>query len=514
MLIYKSKTISNRKGLSFRLLTSVHSIAIILIACSLGNSMKLHAQNTFSYVFKKPGMDLATFMIEDSEGSIIAAGTQSMYITPSKGSLWKIDKNNDTLSRTYGYPDKDLYFDYIEETANGEYLVFGCIGDTSNNVTTQLVFFRLNRDLEIVWQKTMDLNYELYSSIFKKSGDYYYLLMSATPTPNTQCDPFFIKFNSEFDTVRTYHSGYMLGGQYIEDFMFSKDGSQLYVFGASFIPLPYGELRDEIVFYDTTFNYLGFHKFPKDELIGDYSIYMQGQYLTDTTLLMYCNYTDFSDFKSQHCFMEMDTAMNIYNRIFIGVADTNDHGCLTSHTYSFSNPDSIHYAGTKNLIVSFQPDEISWLRIGMLNRQLQPYYMRYYGGDAQYWIEFVLHTRDGGMVIQAMRLEDFTYTDSDWDAFFLKVNSEGLITSISPLTICPERTFIISPNPGCDQTLLNLILPEAILYVYNCTGQMIFQQPLKAGANQINTTELAKGVYLFTVKDKKNYVNTQKWIKQ
>ena len=513
MLIKRPYFTFNRNVmLQFRLPTILILISSFLILLLPGSGKTLFAQNTFNYLFKKPGIESAVYMIEDVEGSIIAVGTQSRLDNPQNGAIWKIDKNNDTTSRTYGFPDKDLYFTYIEESAN-EYIICGFTEDTNNNEATKLIFFRLNHDLEITWQKTIDLNYGIDISKMKKSGDYYYLLMSAFQNSGYS-DPFFVKLNSDFDTVRTYHSGYLLGGQYFYDFMFSQDGAEIYIFGTSYISLPYGEARNEIVFYDTAFNYIGYNVFPKDGMNGDYSIYMQGQWMTDTTFLMYCNYTDFTDFKSQQCFMEMDTSLNIYNRSIIGVPDTNDHGCITSKTYSFSNPDSMHYAGVKNLIVSFTPDEISWLRIGMLNRQLQPYYMRYYGGDAQYWIEFVLHTHDGGMVIHAIRLEDFTYTDSDWDAFFLKVNSEGLITGTAPSKICPERTFIISPNPGTDHAEINLVLLKANLTVFDISGRMILQQALTEGINTVNTSDLPKGLYLYSVKDNKDYIETQKWLKQ
>lgn len=471
----------------------------------------LYAQNTFSFCFPKAGYETAYYLIEDTQNNIIAVGTQLVGNNPSDGAIWKIDSNNDTLTRAYDFGNMNVQFTYIEELDTG-YLVVGLMQDTIDTEVSNILVLKLNNNFDIAWQKIILQNYGFESWKFKKHDGHYYMMSSAFQNSGYP-DPYFMKLDSNFDTVRTYRSGYMLGSQYIDDFMFSKDGSQIYVFGTSFISLPYGEYRDEIVFYDTAFNYLGYNLFPQDGVNGFYSNYMQGKWITDTTFLMYCNFIPSSDNMIEQCFMEMDTAMNISNRIFIGVPDTNDVGCLTSHTYSFSNPDSIHYAGTKNFIVSFQPDEISWLRIGMLDRQLQPYYIHYYGGDAQYWIEFVMHTRDGGMVIHARRLEDFTYTDSDWDAFFLKVNSEGIITGISPPAICSERTFIISPNPGNGQISLNLILPEADLCVYNCAGQMIFHKPLREGVNQINTSEWTKGIYLFKVKDKKNYVNTQKWIK-
>jgi hypothetical protein len=498
--------------LQFRLPVFLILIGSFLILLLSGSGKTLSAQNTFNYLFKKPGIESAVYMIEDFEGSIIAVGAQSRLGYPQNGAIWKIDKHNDTLSRVYGFTGLNAHFTYIEETYS-DYIIAGFAENTNNVASSKFFILRLNHNLEITWQKTIDLNYEIYSSKLKKSGGYYYLLMSAFQN-NGQSDPFFIKLNSDFDTVRTYHSGYLLGGQYIYDFMFSQDGAEIYIFGTSYISLPYGEARNEIVFYDTAFNYIGYNVFPKDAMNGDYSIYMQGQWMTDTTFLMYCNYTDFTDFKSQQCFMEMDTSLNIYNRSIIGVPDTNDHGCITSKTYSFSNPDSIHYAGVKNLIVSFTPDEISWLRIGMLNRQLQPYYMRYYGGDAQYWIEFVLHTHDGGMVIHAMRLEDFTYTESDWDAFFLKVNSEGLITGTAPSKICPERAFRISPNPGTDHAEINLVMLKAQLTVFDISGRMIIQQSLTEGKNTVNTSHLPKGLYLYSVKDNKDYIETQKWLKQ
>lgn len=499
---------------AFRLSVILDNIILILLPFCFGVAIPSDAQNTFSCVFQKPGIENALYMIEDSDQSILAVGGQTRLSNPTKGAIWKIDKNNDTLTKNYGYLDKDLYFTYIEETSGDEYIVSGFTVDTNENDATDLIFFRLNQELEVIWQKTIALNHELYGSRLKKQDDYYYLLMSASQNSGHP-DPYFIKLNSEFDTVRTYHSGYLLGGQYIQDFTFSPDGSQIYIFADGFI-FDQNDLGDhnEIIFYDTAFNYLGFNNFPYEGINGAFSNYMQGQQFADTTLLMYCNYISYSDHTIQHCFMEMDTAMNIYNRTIFGVPDTNDVGCMMSKTYSFSTPDSIHYAGTKNYIVSFQPDEISWLRIGMLNRQLQPYYMRFYGGDAQYLIEYVLHTSDGGMVIHAMRLEDFTYTESDWDAFFLKVDKNGLITGITSPEICPLRSFLLSPNPGSNEVHLDLAPFHAQLLIYNVSGILVHSQTLTQGTNLINTTKLPKGIYIFSVTDENNNTSSQKWIKQ
>lgn len=489
------------------------SISLFLIFSHIS-----YAQNTFSILFTRYGNEVAGCMVEDSENDYIAVGVHHIgVIQPTKGAIWKISNKGDTLTKVFTFCDSSSSFCQILQHSNGNYIVLGRISSPPYLIDNLLIL-ELDKNFDIVHQKVIELPgmEHMYGWGFKKQLKCYYLLSgSAGPnsTPADLGDPYFIKLDENFDTVCTYHIK-LSGEQRIQDFIFSTDKSKILLFGQSYISLPWGEARNEMVIYDTRFNYMGYKLFPKDGLDDGYSDYMQGRWLTNNTFLMSCNYNEAYQTTTQQCFMEMDTSMNFYIRKIYGVPDTNDHGTLLSRTFDFVNTDSIYFTGVKNLIVSFWPNEVSWIRIGLLNRQLDPYYIRYYGGDAQYWIEGMMRTSDGGMLIMAIRLEDFTYTTSDWDMFFLKVNAEGVITVKLNPQICPFRPFVISPNPGSDYFEINLIIPQSTLIITDMSGSLLLKKEILNGRNRINCNTISPGMYMVTIKSNDGEIFTQKWIKQ
>ncbi|MBK6347635.1 MAG: hypothetical protein IPF68_17210 [Bacteroidales bacterium] len=202
----------------------------------------------------------------------------------------------------------------------------------------------------------------------------------------------------------------------------------------------------------TLFNFVSVETF-QDPRVDDNS---KAKWLSDSTFLLGFQNINSNNHEQDIAFSEIDSTLLLRTVSVIGALDTIDY-MPANVGIDFVNPDSIHYAGTKNIIPEFWPQESSWIRVGLLDRTLEPLYERFYGGDAYYKTLSIMRTRDGGTFIAALRYNYLEHNDYN-DAFFLKVNNEGLVTNLAMSPICPLESFIIYPNPGTDY--INLILSE------------------------------------------------------
>lgn len=149
------------------------------------------------------------------------------------------------------------------------------------------------------------------------------------------------------------------------------------------------------------------------------------------------------------------------------------------------DPDSLSYPAELNsLIINSTTDILfaytyrsdagfsskkSYFALGKLSNELELQWLKYFGGDAQYYLCDTKPTEDGGCVMLGTRYEHGTSGPFERDMAVVKVNPDGTITNIHENKTIPILNAIISPNPG--KTIFNYI-PESFLPNYNCSISM------------------------------------------
>jgi hypothetical protein len=165
------------------------------------------------------------------------------------------------------------------------------------------------------------------------------------------------------------------------------------------------------------------------------------------------------------------------------------------------------------MIPDFWPRQPSWIRVGMLNRQLEPVYERFYGGDANYRAYSILSTRDGGAFVSATRYDHNQHNNYN-DVFFMKLNNQGLVTMSSHPDLCPLLPAVVYPNPAKEMLFVDLSWDKANCSINDMTGRELKQVSLNNGKNSINVANLPPGIYFIVLKGRQNEVFTQKIIIQ
>jgi hypothetical protein len=257
--------------------------------------------------------------------------------------------------------------------------------------------------------------------------------------------------------------------------------------------------RDEMITLDEELNIIETKAFPdlsqNGNMVIQYDNNMTVKMVSDTTLLVGCNHIRTFD----NALDQYDIGFSILNHSldrvpvnYIGSVDTIDYASFC-RTFDFVNIDDVYYAGTKNNIFDYFPQESSWILTGKLNSNLQIVYERLYGGDANYKVMDLKCTSDGGYIIGAIRF-DYPTQGNEWDVVFYKLNHDGLITNAQN-NLYPDLNLNLYPNPVTDG--FNIDLPESgTLELFSILNQRVLELQVTKGLIYSDISTLNPGFYL------------------
>ena len=479
---------------------------IIFLLIALNSFLLSNSQTTFNYIFKSPLSSDYVGDIAEHNGNYyaIGGGCINAFCT---GTIYKITKDADTLTKTFSFGDSScMFINFFFE--NNKVIIVSTIASPPDYYE-DLMIIVLDSNLNYLQRKIINLPYLEYSQTWrmKKHQDSYYILTSTkgpSSTPPSAGDPYFIKLNSQFDTIRTYVTR-MEGVQKIQDFLFSKDGTEIYLFSDFYFRPADLNYSDQFIVYDTAFNFKYYKVFPS----GIHTIMQDVEWFNDSTIIM-ANSHGYPN--NDQWFRLMDTTLAVLNQNHVGVPELVDHGGA-ENTFDFINTDSIYFAGVKNVIAMFFPTEYNWIRVGILNKDLQLILERYYGGDAYYVTRQIKRTSDGGFLISAQRYDYLSQQPPDFDICILKLNKEGLITN----TVNKDKlhkNIIVYPNPTRDYITIESTVPiGGKIQLFDCNGKIVMTSNYSKGSTVLNISTLTKGVYFLEIQESNSIKQFHKIIK-
>ncbi|MBL7817320.1 MAG: T9SS type A sorting domain-containing protein [Saprospiraceae bacterium] len=174
-----------------------------------------------------------------------------------------------------------------------------------------------------------------------------------------------------------------------------------------------------------------------------------------------------------------------------------------------------YWGGTYNYILGSDgraPVASSFI-LHKLNRDYSIKWTKRYGGDAYYEMYGVLTTDDGGCIMYGTRY-DYNSVPK-YDAYILKVNGEGLITSESSIPLSINNLHIY-PNPSSG--LVNFDYKEPLkdvqIRVIDTKGSLVHQVKIAEGLlPTLDLSFLNKGVYFIQIMEQNRLFAMTKWVK-
>jgi hypothetical protein len=477
-------------------------LAILLVIGKLTSSI---AQETFQLLFQNPHDEMAQSMIENKNHEFIGVGFENVKpyyeISGRLGKIWKFKNFTDTLTRTYSFHDTACAFSNIFQLGNGNYHVFCSMYEPPEFDIFSLSIVELNEHLEIILQKRLEFGAtHLISNLVKAFSDKYYIF--GTGYWGDTLKSYVVKLDKSLNiTAFKSATDPAAGDGYYMDCILSPDSSQLWTV-ANF---PHDGEGCHLIVYDTSLNLVNVKPLPDFMNLNagiheSYSHnitlkrYVDDKFIIGSVMRKMENWES----NTKIGFSVLDTSMQWQQVQYIGSDDTSYYTSYARPTFDFRSTDSIFFTGTKNQISSFFPQKPSWIMAGALDSVFQPYYINYYGGDAYYHANSMLLTSDGGSIILADRYDKNTQ-GYEYDVFFLKLNSQGLITEVNQNEIYRQSPFLISPNPFENSLQIELFNETASLTLIDLSGREVQKEILTKGVNKINTSKLHIGIYVAKV---------------
>ncbi len=460
----------------------------------------IQAQYTFSRLISTPEDERLFDAAEDNNGNYYLVGRKVNYGTSDMYAyLLVLNPMGEIIyENKYTLPDSLSYFGSVHYT-NDSLIIFGAKGDAASDFPNKLWVLILNSEFDIIKNVDYDLSGHYLGdlrSIKNSLGNY--VLTCVVNYPNEDPDILLFELSPDGDSIRSslFQQPYLqLAYDLLEE---SDHGYKIFTAGV-FPGAP--QSIGFIVYVDSIFNFIKIDSIPYGlfynnaaKCLSD-SVYIVTGYKhltnpinTDIGIEILNNEDDF--IKGNH---------------FGKASDTTDYvGAISNLDFIYG--DSIYFGGTSNVHPfeqPFQPED-SWLLLTNLDSNLNLNWEQYYGGDAFYYLWGLKATQDGGCLLLATRYDENTQ-DYELDTYILKVNSQGILTSVNDPDFPVTRGMLIYPNPATDKIRISSPWLEQAghkdVLIFNNLGSEVMNMGFSTlqESVEINLSNFPSGLFFISV---------------
>jgi hypothetical protein len=487
------------KEISFQPYAMNRIIYLISIIAQMVLLSELSAQNSFELLISSPFHEVFNGGTRDAYGNFYFVGEKTeRYSVLRSGYLVKIDgQGNIIKEERYSSADSTFLLHKILIT-NDTLFIFGLKG-------------AIDGEWDIFWMMKMDPDLNILARHEDRIQGGFYLggyeaeinhkgniVLNGTVLPietPQYPDIFFYEITREFDSVR-FSVEELFGHQTSLDF-FEIPGSTEYKVVGHHYPNPQNGYHN-IVYYDSNFNFIY-----TDTIAWHVAQQLTASLLDDSTYLVagYKIFITNNDFGIVKLNMEDDL---LEKASFGKQGDTTDHVAFRS--ISYYTKDNIYLGGCSNFIVGqfpWQTDD-DWIYLVNLDSNLNENWQRFYGGDAYYNPRGLIATADGGCVIFGERYDENIQFE-EYDVYILKVDSNGLLTSVNEIPNIAANELFIYPNPATSRITLQFPgishLSHKELLIYNNLGIKVKHVEIPGSTDRlgIDLENLSSGLYYISL---------------
>jgi hypothetical protein len=485
---------------------------LLTLALMVLISFALQSQTTFERTIFGPEDQVINCVTEDGNGNFIMVGKKySEAFEQDKAYIIRIDSTGEIMDEIS--PDNAEGWSIFRNIFfyNNRIYILGIKGFDEPEIT-RLWYLKLENNLEVIDEKylgipdTIVLDY--MNSIIDSDSNIVITGYTDREDSLTEInlDVFYYKLSLGGDSInsRFIISDYKLTMSY--DLIEKPDQSGYYLFGLRYSNIigSYGE-RLEL---SKEFDSLDVVSTPYDIVL-----YISAELLDDSTVIITGNGQplEIPSYSLSVLTTTLDNTPIDYNHFKIE-GNMRDHTALYQGVSVLDN--NIYIGGTSNFNYDnpFYSTTDSWYHLIKVNPDLSPVWEYWYGGDAYYFLYSILATSDGGCLMVGNRY-DYEIQEQERDIYVVKVDSAGLI--VWTQEIQPDQPmYALSPNPGT--TWVNLKMPpgEYVVEFLSLNGQVLLRQQIQAMENQINTSSLSPGMYIYRVIDNHMQIlQTGKWLR-
>ena len=465
-----------------------------------------YSQNTFEFLIKTDRDENPADVIEDAVGNFFLIGKRvQWYPFEEKGLLVKVSSDGKILDeREFGNSDTANNFFTVYNYMKDSIIIMGGSGEST---LTKILMLKADNNLNsfIKYDYVIppdDIIGDLHSLINSKND---IIISGMSYNTETLQDLFFYKISMYGDSLCSvfYPQDNM---QWAYDMLELKGniGYKVFAFGIFNSSITVSNIID----LDTNFNILSVDSLP--HTINQNNC---AEWLSDTTYLVTgkCDYLNSRNMG----LLELDTSDLLLNEFF---TDLNHDTIVFPGVYQnvdFLSKDNIYFGGTFNVIPNHVPyqNEPSWIELCNLDSNLNLKWKKYYGGDAFYFLWALKATQDGGCIMVSHRY-DHNVQYQECDIHVLKVDENGLVTSIPEDKNFKICEVILYPNPGKDIIHISTALKDLMLTFYDMNSRVVLQKSITHDETTLYAGDLSPGNYVYTFTKDGKKVEEGKWVKE
>ncbi len=479
---------------------------VLVLLTLLFVSEAISQSTTFEYTFKTINDDRVFDIYENSEGDIIFCGGTSKTPDFWNSSLLvaKIDSNGNELnSNIYSIDNKSIYakqillYDTLVLVAN--------ISDTllfHPSIGLYNVDYNLNLTNGTIYSFNPDfLFWDTYS--LKLNNGNILTNITLRQYPNLTWRTHNYVFNSDFDSIYSkYYPDLMRPTYHMKELPNSNIWSLNMVI-------------HQYELFDSSLNIINTQKVP-ELLTGNYGV---GWDSDSSFFLLGKDVDQFSGNGQNLAFIRqyhpMDTSNYLFN--YWRYSDTCDFPAIWNGV-DLNKKDSVYIGGTENMdfYSPWYGNQPSWFVVIQTDSLLNIRWERFYGGDAYYNMTNLIASNDGGCIVAGTRYDYQNAPDYLLDITILKLDSEGLITSVNE--DIPEKfsEAIVFPNPGYSQLNVRIAsqYSESTFELFELNGTKVLHKDFFEKHNILNTEGLKSGSYIYQITNDIGLKESGIWIKK
>lgn len=471
--------------------------------------LKMQAQSGFVFKYSSLNDEFPTSIVETSDHGFIISASYGTFPASYQILLIKLNKFGDTIrSRKIEFAGGYSYISNMIKLNNGSYLGIGEKIYPDGKIRMWLINF--SEELLLIKDTSYMSNMKNVSQFYCMSDYFQRVLVFGSGTlPNSgYYHPFILTVNQNLDSLNYVCYNPPQCSQHVYSLIEKPDSSGylMMIFG-KYIQQTYS--FSQILSMDNSFNILAVDSIPRD-----LNLYLNSKYINKNRLLITGKLTDNSPTRTDHlAILNLDSTFQVVNEYYLGPEDTISYPAAYTNL-DFVNPNEIFYGGTVNFnigtIFSNMPSSIL---LGKFDSTLNLYWEKSFGGDQYYIVYTLTALEEGGCIIGASSFNYNTQTQ-ERDIYVIKVDSNGLITSVDNKNPESRKNALIFPNPGNEILNVQLTCQTAEIVLYDITGNKILNKSIGHGFNSIDVSNLLPGLYLYRITDSNSKVQQDKWIKK
>lgn len=439
--------------------------------------------------------DFISVFLEDSVDYHFAAG------------IIKFDKEFNYQMYIHDIDTADVLVRDFVVTSENNYLIAGTIGkDNGEWYSNHIIYILLlDEDFNFMAENFYYLPEEYtnpYIKIFKNDDGRIYLILDRGAPPYILKGILELSNSGQIAKEQMY---YDMGGAIMNPFTSPQNG--FYLLRGSEVAWAVGEITE----VDTSLNFTTM-VLPAYVNGQWYNMGPRGscKWLNDTTYILI---SEGAETKGHDLYLyKMNSQHEFLTEPFIIGRENEDDQSLRYRGIDWTDPEHIYIASWE-YASNYQPNEYF---VAVIDENFEVLGSKSVGGeDNNTAVNSLLATEDGGCVMVGSQRKYQTGDESDWNGYVAFFSPDDIITSAVETTNPYDSDYLLFPNPGNDQLIIQTARKGVRLKMYNQSGKIVLEKQLPdVFRSTVNTDQLIPGFYLCQLTDKKGNTEYKKWIKQ